>query len=157
MVQTERAGFELVLGARQLSAVLFVFATLTASVAAFAYVAGRMVGPVQAAEPVGTQAVVPVNPKPPEPPRQLVGAAQAVRRIAPQTGELYVQAGVVQRGMAEVMAECLNRKGFAAGVAEGTSEANLRVLVGPVSSVSGASAIRERLEEAGFASFSRRL
>ena len=160
MEETERSGFELVLGSRQIAALLFVFAALIASTAGLAYLAGRTVAPVQAAAPAKPEPVKELKPQTtaqaePAPPKA-AATAQEVRRITPQSGELYVQAGVVARGMAEVMAEYLSRKGFAASVMEGTSETNLRVLVGPVSSTGDGASIRQGLEQAGFSSFLRR-
>jgi hypothetical protein len=68
----------------------------------------------------------------------------------------YLQSMAVDRGMAEVLAEALRRKGFQALVTGGPTEDIFRVLVGPADDDAALARLKANLQAEGFASFVRR-
>ena len=68
----------------------------------------------------------------------------------------YLQSMAVDRGMAEILAEALRRKGFQALVTGGPTEDIFRVLVGPANDDGALARLKANLQAEGFASFVRR-
>lgn len=155
MTRIERAPFEMVLGNRQLAAILILLAFLMGVIGSIAYVAGRLVGPVQAqvaADPLANQsAMIVVDPLPL--PAKAQADPPAPRLIQPASGQVFLQVAAVDRGMAEVTAQYLARKGFDAGIAFGATPNEFRVLI---STGNDAIRTRARLEDSGFHSFVRK-
>jgi hypothetical protein len=157
MTRIERTPVEMVLGNRQLAAILFLLASLLILVASISYVAGRLVAPVQAqmtSSPVANQSsVIVIDPLPVRgetPPNTQPIPARVIR---PTPGEVFLQVAAVDRGMAEVTAEFLARKGFDVRIASGTTENEFRVLI---SGRDDLSKTRAKLEDFGFRSFVRK-
>jgi cell division protein FtsN len=71
-------------------------------------------------------------------------------------GDTYLQIAAVDRGMSEVLAELLRRKGFQAEIAFGATEDIFRVMVGPIKDAAEFARIKADLQAAGFTSFARR-
>jgi cell division septation protein DedD len=131
--------------------------------ATVAYIAGRKVPPAagqnsqlaEKKEPGAERAtVLPVAtaaPKP-EPPMPMPEPLLA----EPMPGEVYLQVAAVGRGVADVFAEHLRRKGFSTCVVTGPDETTFRVLVGPVSGSESLSDTKAALDAGGFHPFVRR-
>ena len=157
MTRIERTPSEMVLDNRQLAAILFLLASLLILVASISYVAGRLVAPVPAQMASGSMAdqssVIVVDPLPlrgeTPPTTQLLHA----RVIHPSAGQVFLQVASVDRGMAEVTAEFLARKGFDARIASGTTANEFRVLIAGDGDISKT---QTKLEDFGFRSFVRK-
>jgi cell division septation protein DedD len=101
----------------------------------------------EAAEaPQGTQpAPGAADPPAAEPPK----AAAAIAEPAP--GQMYLQVSAVKQPEAEVIAESLKKKGFAAILGPGPKDSELvRVLVGPLKDGDTLARTKSELEAAGF-------
>jgi cell division septation protein DedD len=155
--QPESAEIEFVLGRRQLASVTFLFVVLLAAGAGGAYLLGKGTATVSAAAPPPVEdAHVPPPPPvvepepapapPPEPP--LFGQ--------PIQGVIYIQMGAVEKGIAEIFAEGLRKRGFASFVAPGPNERIFRVLIGPFRSQEEYQASKASLDGMGLATFARR-
>ena len=170
MTDAQSREFAVVMGARQLVVVLFMAVVLMGTFTALAYVAGRVVLPIQAAsvQHVPEEVLVvnaatdkEVRSSQPEPSR----AAEVAARPAPpapalfrepELGQLFFQVAAADRGVAEVFAEYLMRKQLSIQVATGPDERSYRVLVGPIRDNEHLGELRDVLEESGFRPFLRR-
>ena len=167
MEQPEPAssGFSILLGPRQITAVLVVAITVAGILCSLSYIAGRSASRTTAAPAVVTRQVVSPSPKPlatgpplarlvPVPSSQ-PAVSSTWKNAPPAPGAMYLQVMSVPPGVAEVFAEGLHSEGFAALAAPGVNSAVQRVLVGPVDDAS-APGVRARLEARGFHPFVQR-
>lgn len=88
-------------------------------------------------------------------------AAASSEAVSPQPESAiapgaYWQVGLVDRGVAHVFVEYLQRQGLQARLAPGNSTQSLRVLVGPFADKASLEAARKQLQAAGFQYFLRR-
>jgi len=176
MSDTENRDFTLSLGTREATIALFMIVVLMGTFGAVAYIVGRAVPPVSAAE-VYEQAreqVLVINPPDaaeaaPFPAAESSASMALVLPTAepapvtyasnfrePEQGELFLQVAAADPGVAEVFVEYLSRRSFPCQIAEGPDERNYRVLVGPIQQNSQVQALRSGLEAAGFRPFLRR-
>jgi len=169
MTATEQQDFELVISTRHMLVASFVVVMLLGIFAGLSYVAGRAMDadskPQIASTPSGTVAaeqqttatVTPVaaveSVPAPSPERVDIGLIRPSYFQTPAAGEVFLQVAAVDRGPAEVFAEFLSRKGFAARFANGPDERSYRVLVGPFRDNGVISSVKSRLEDEGFRPF----
>lgn len=78
------------------------------------------------------------------------------RYSPPVAGETYLQIAAVEKGMADVSADYLEKKGLPARVADGATAGTFRVLIGPLGSEQEMERLRGQLEESGFKPFVRK-
>ena len=111
---------------------------------------------------VQAHAVLPER-KPPEPAPQPAPQVQPAvtmpvvsRPEKHTTGDTYLQIAAVDRGMAGVLLEVLQRKGFQAEIANGPTDDIFRVMVGPAKDAATLTRIKADLQAAGFTSFARK-
>lgn len=154
-------GAGILLGPRQITAVLVVAILAVGIFCSLSYIAGRSAtSPAVAVRPAPlvVKAVVPAPA-----PVALVAVPEAAppQAIAtwtnapPVSGAVYLQLMSVETGAAEVFAEGLHAEGFDAIAAPGSSPLVQRVLVGPLQAEAIA-ATRKRLEARGFHPFVKR-
>jgi cell division septation protein DedD len=150
--------FEIVLGKRQIAGVMFIASVLLAIFSAISYIAGEAMSPRKAAaieRPEPPPAVTP----PPAP--VLVEAPKAAAPPAPlfadpKNGELYLQMGAVDKGMATIFVEGLRAHGFEAFVAPGPSGKIFRVLIGPLADQDAYRRTKDAIDELGLNAFARK-
>lgn len=109
--------------------------------------------PAVAARPSAAPALAPAPVSAPVPvnaPSQQAGFR--ILTAAELKGNQFLQVGVIDRPNVPAFVESLEQRGFHASGAEGTTEANLRILIGPLSGDSLVETMR-RLQQAGFATF----
>lgn len=167
MEQPESTGpeFAILLGPRQITAVLVVAISVAGILCSLSYIAGRLAShaptapstvPAHATAPSPKPAVSkPVSPPPapvqvPKPP-----AISVWKNAPPIHGATYLQLMAVEAGVAEVLAKGLHSEGIEAVAAPGANPGVQRVLVGPLKNESIAS-VRARLEARGFHPFVKR-
>lgn len=167
MEQPESAssGFAILLGPRQIVAVLVVAISVAGILCSLSYIAGRAASHPPVAPPAvpGRAAAPPPKPValapalgPPAPVQPAKPADVSVWKNAPpRNGATYLQLMSVEAGVAEVLAEGLHTEGIEAVAAPGANPAVQRVLVGPLQDKSIAS-VRARLEARGFHPFVKR-
>jgi cell division septation protein DedD len=159
----EPAEFEIVLGRRQLSSVLFVATVAIAVFSSLAYLAGKSLAPapktIEKTVEVIRTVPIPVVETPlsiqadhvaptlkPEPPLF----------ADPQQGPLYLQMGAVEKGIAVILAEGLRKRGFEAFVAPGPNENIFRVLIGPLADEHAYEKAKGATDQIGLGTFARR-
>ncbi|HBY61137.1 MAG TPA: hypothetical protein DEH78_15045 [Solibacterales bacterium] len=185
MIEKTEGKFEIVLGQRQLATTLFLLLMQMGVVAGVAYMAGRAVtaaqfargengvvsskgpGQVLVVDPPSTTSSYGTATAAPLPatvaPRPEVTRKAATMPVTmtldpdpePASGELYLQVGSVERGMAEVFVEVLKRRNLPAKYIPGVKDNVYRVLVGPLAK-SQLTSTGEQLTELGFSGFPRR-
>jgi hypothetical protein len=157
-VPTKSTEFEIVLGRSQVASWLFMAVIAIAVCSSLAYLAGRSAAPQKAtvaaapliATPVPAPAagpavasfpaVLPTDTLPATvlPTVSIVAAPFTAGKSGPplfaepDAGQVYIQIGAVEKGMATILAEGLRSHGFEAFVASGPSEKVFRVLIGPL-------------------------
>jgi cell division septation protein DedD len=166
------AEFEIVLGKRQIAAVLFLAIVVVVVFSAGSYITGEAMSPRH----VSAAAVEPVSPSPstvtaptpqpvsappqPEPPPSEPPQTAAVKSRPifgeVKVGELYLQAGSVDKGTATIMVEGLRAHGFDAFAAPGRSEITFRVLIGPFADRDAYHRARAGIDDLGLTVFLRR-
>ncbi|MGH9674669.1 MAG: SPOR domain-containing protein [Bryobacteraceae bacterium] len=155
-------GFQVVLGQRQLAAVLFMSLIIVGLLTSIAYMAGRITTPVHADSdsnpaPKGPQQTIVVDPaKSPcgdgamnrlSAPKPSVAEASPSAPAAPQH---YLQVVATDRPRADSTAAFLAARGLPSRVIPGPNEVIFRVLVGPLSDAVQSERIRSTLAQAGF-------
>jgi cell division septation protein DedD len=142
--------YEIVLGRPQIASWLFVGVIAVAICSSLAYLAGERIGS-QNSTPISMPAAPPAPPPPPisasaELPQAsiLVGPREDLASLVknqkpaaplfaePEMGEIYIQIGAVERGMAMLLTEGLRSHGFDSFVAPGPNDKLFRVLIGPL-------------------------
>lgn len=168
MEQPEEQGFEIVAGPRQIGAILFVVIAVIGTCSAIAYVAGK----TAAAASRMPKALPPIVAVTPPPPPQIVqvSAPQAASEPepcepakapkhfpleSPKPGEVYLQVAAVPKGVADVYASGFAARGARAVLAASSSEAIVRVLLGPFQDKQDLSEVKVLLERDGFTPFVR--
>jgi hypothetical protein len=161
--QTDPDEYEIVLGSRQMASLGFLVLVLIAAAAGGAYLFGKAVTrrapsaslPVVQAAPLPTP--VATVPEPalaaPIPPPV---AIEKPLFAEPAQGIIYIQMGAVEKGIAEIFAEGLRKRGFNSFVASGPSERIFRVLVGPFRNAEEYDAAKKSLDRIGLDTFARR-
>jgi len=156
-------GFQVVIGPRQLAAVLFMSLIIVGLLTSIAYMAGRMTTPVHAdsdsnpAAPKGPQQTIVVDPaknpcgdgamnRPSAPKPPVVAAANP----EPPTPQRYLQVVATDRPGADSTAAFLATRGLPSRVIPGPNEVIFRVLVGPLSDSVQSERIKSTLAQAGF-------
>ena len=151
--------FEIVLGRSQVASWLFMAVIAMAVCSSLAYLAGRSATPRKASTPAAaTSVAIPtpafaVAPTAESSPAALPAATSPFAALPsvsilappnaaprsgaplfaePDAGQVYIQIGAVEKGMATILAEGLRSHGFEAFVASGPSEKVFRVLIGPL-------------------------
>ena len=69
---------------------------------------------------------------------------------------IYIQVGVVEKGVATVIAEGLRQHALGSFVAPGTSEKTFRVLIGPLPDLGAYQKAQNIVDQIGLSSFARR-
>ena len=163
---------ELVMGPRQVASLAFVGILLLGIMSAMAYFAGRkntdapkvtervverivqVPAPAAPVPAVVTPAPAPAAPvKAAEPQRQ--PPQEKAEVTAPILNRVYLQAGSVEVGVAEVMVEGLRQRGVPAIVGIGINTRVARVLIGPFNSLEEQKAAQKKVEDLGFHPFPR--
>src|SRR5712671_1452660 len=134
----ESSEFEIVLGWRQMSSILFVAVVVIVCFSAFAYLVGR------SATPRAVSGAAPATPIPatatPAAPAPTVQATLARPRSRPEPelfatpvpNKIYIQMAAVEKGLAIIFAEGLRHRGLDGFVAPAPNEKLFRVLIGPL-------------------------
>jgi len=169
--------FEIVLGRRQVASVLFVSTVILVAFSAISYLAGKSFAP-KAPVPESAPAPAPVAAAPapvvvPQPAPQPEPAVKPERARAseaapasdpaperplfadPKPGQLYLQLGAVEKGIAIIMADGLRKHGFDAFVGPGPNDHIFRVLVGPLDG-DGYKKAKGEVDALGLSTFARR-
>jgi cell division septation protein DedD len=162
---TETDEFELVVGRRQIAGLAFVSLVILAVCAGGSYLIGKGVAGASASDLPAAGAAVPA----PEAPAMPVAAsvpeeAPAAPPLAPDKplyanpikGIIYIQMGAVEKGISEILAEGLRRRGFDSFVAPGPTDRIFRVLIGPFHSADEYQAAKNVLDRMGLETFARR-
>jgi cell division septation protein DedD len=161
--------FELVVGRRQVAAILFLVLVVVAVCSGGSYLAGKVISareePVQQEikleqPPAATQAPIPASmleatvvrepadlPKP---------AVEAPIFASPNPQAIYIQVGAVEKGVAVVLAEGLRRHALDSFVAPGPTGKTFRVLIGPFADAEAYQKARNIVAEIGLDNFARR-
>lgn len=92
----------------------------------------------------------------PAQPERARGAAEEPLPPEPAPGQTFLQVAAVRRPEAELIADVLKKKGFAAIVAPGPNETLFRVLVGPLKDQASLAKTQAGLEGAGFKAIVRK-
>lgn len=164
------AGFQIILGNRQLAAVLFMALILMGMGMTVAYLVGRMMVPTQAvraqtnqsASRSAGQLIVVDGPGKAACPDQFATKASGKSPVEPKAvyrepapGDRYLQVIAIDRRRAEHWAAFLAGLGLSAGVSAGPDEKTWRVMVGPIEDDAKMTEIRALLEQNGFHYFNR--
>jgi cell division septation protein DedD len=157
---TETAEFEIVIGRRQLSSLLFVATVVIVTFSAVSYLVGRSVTPRE----VSAAAAQTAPSTPATPPIPVINAtiAPATTRAEPplfadpQLRKTYIQMGAVEKGLAIIFAEGLRRRGLDGFVAPGPSDRLFRVLIGPFPDEAAYKRVKNQVDQIGLNTFPRR-
>ena len=157
----ESGEFEIVLGKRQIAGVLFMASVFLAVFSAVSYIAGEAMSPrrtaaaerpapvpVSSAPVNATPAAVVVEAPKPAPPAPLFAE--------PKSGELYLQMGALDKGMATLFVEGLRTHGFESFVAPGPSEKIFRVLIGPLADQEAYRRTKDAIDDLGLTAFAKK-
>jgi hypothetical protein len=154
------AEFEFVLGRRQVASLLFVSTIVLVVFVAVAYLAGKSTVAKPAPAPVVAE--LPVTPPAPivvkqeAPPAVEITGPEPPIFADPKVGAVYIQMGVVERGIAEIFAEGLRRKGLPGFVGPGPTPKEFRVLIGPLPDPASFVKAKEAVDRIGLTTFARR-
>jgi|HubBroStandDraft_2_1064218.scaffolds.fasta_scaffold556461_1 cell division septation protein DedD len=164
----ESAEFEIVVGRPQIASISLVVVVLLAVVSGISYLIGKTVVP-KAAEPVAAAVVNPpsapvpepapaVAPAPPAPEAKVPDAQTTDAPLfdLPTAGQVYIQVGAVEKGIAAIWSEGLRTHGLKAFAAPGPSEKIFRVLIGPLPTPASYQHAKDVLDKIGLAMFGRR-
>ena len=161
------------MGPRQMASLAFVGVVLLGAMSAVAYFAGRkntasaepprvierVIERVSASVPPASAVVPPVT-KPVDPsaasPKPKTDEARPTAEVtAPAFHQMYLQAGSVEVGIAQVIVEGLRQRGVTAIVGIGINTKVARILVGPFSSNDDLRVAQKKIEDMGFHPFPR--
>jgi hypothetical protein len=171
--ENDGVDYEIVFGRRQVASTGLVLVVALACFSGVFYLIGKSAGTklsapgdsVAAAAPLTTPGTsVPATPapavKPPAAPVPLT-YPEGFKPQAPVFGEalagnVYIQVGAIERGLAGIWAEGLRTHGLEAFVATGRNDKEWRVLVGPLPDPSAFRQAKELLDKLGVPTFGRR-
>lgn len=168
----EPVELEIVVGRPQIASISLVVVVLLAVVSGVSYLIGKTAGP-KAAEPVAAAVVnpsaapAPVPEPPPAPAQPLSQQAPEAKAPVPETsdaplfdlptaGQVYIQVGAVEKGIAAIWSEGLRTHGLKAFAAPGPNEKIFRVLIGPLPTPASYQHAKDVLDKIGLAMFGRR-
>jgi cell division septation protein DedD len=173
-VEKESVDYEIVVGRRQVAGAALVAIVLLAVFSGFSYLIGKSMGPepVLAAAPAPAAPApvlqIPVTPALPAPAPAPIAAA-LIANVAPRSstapifadaipGKVYLQAGIIDKGLAAIWVEGLRTHGLDAFVAAGPSDGLglWRVLVGPLPDSQAFQRAKDTLDRLGVNTFGRR-
>jgi len=153
----EPAEFEIVIGRRQLSSLLFVATVVIVTFSAVSYLVGRSVtprevsaaaaqaAPVAAPIPVVNATIAPTTTR-----------AEPPMFADPLPRKTYIQMGAVEKGLAIIFAEGLRRRGLDGFVAPGPNDKLFRVLIGPFADEAVYKRVKNQVDQIGLNTFPRR-
>jgi cell division septation protein DedD len=155
----EPAEFEIVIGRRQLSSLLFVATVVIVTFSAVSYLVGRSVTPREVSAAAAAAQTAPAAA-----PIPVVNAtiATATTRAEPPIfadpapRKTYIQMGAVEKGLAIIFAEGLRRRGLDGFVAPGPNEKLFRVLIGPFADEAAYKRVKNQVDQIGLNTFPRR-
>jgi cell division septation protein DedD len=154
----ESAEFEIVVGRRQIASISLVVVVLVAVVSGISYLIGKTTVP-KAAEPA-TAVINPTAPAVPipEPPPPVVEAQTTDTPLfdLPSAGQVYIQVGAVEKGLAAIWSEGLRTHGLKAFAAPGPNDKIYRVLIGPLPTPAAYQHAKDVLDRIGLAMFGRK-
>jgi hypothetical protein len=176
--EVEDAEFEIVVGRRQIASVSLVVVVLVAVFSGVSYLIGKTAVP-KVAEPPAAVINPPAPAAPiPEPPPPAVEAkspdpqtidhqtidhqtidhqtTDAPLFDLPSAGQVYIQVGAVEKGLAAIWSEGLRTHGLRAFAAPGPNEKIFRVLIGPLPTPAAYQHAKDVLERIGLAMFGRK-
>ena len=157
---------EFVMGPRQMASLAFVGVLLIGIMSAVAYFAGRknteapkvterVIERVVTAPPT-TAASKLAEPAPRSPPQPAPAATQTNAEVtAPLLNQVYLQAGSVEVGVAQVIVEGLRQRGVPSIVGIGINNKVARILVGPFQSPEEQRIAQKKIEDLGFHPYPR--
>jgi cell division septation protein DedD len=163
--------FEIVLGRSQVASWLFMAVIAMAVCSSLAYLAGRSAAPRKAPAAAATSIATPApaaalpadtSPVAALPSVSILAPPNAAPRSGaplfaePDAGQVYIQIGAVEKGMATILAEGLRSHGFEAFVASGPSEKVFRVLIGPLPNPEAFRQAKAAVDAIDLAAFARR-
>ena len=167
-----KAESEFVMGPRQMASLAFVAIIVLGIMSAVAYFAGRK--NTEASAPKVTERIIEriiTAPPPPVAAKPVVQQAPTTQIVtipppleskatraevtAPILNRLYLQAGSVEVGVAEVMVEGLRHRGIPAIVGIGVNSKVARILVGPFDSSEAQRIAQKKIEDMGFHPYPR--
>jgi hypothetical protein len=154
----EPAEFEIVIGRRQLSSLLFVAIVVIVTFSAVSYLVGRSVTPREVSAAAAVQAAPVAAPIPvvngtiaPTTTR-----AEPPMFADPLPRKTYIQMGAVEKGLATIFAEGLRRRGLDGFVAPGPNDKLFRVLIGPFADETSYKRVKNQVDQIGLNTFPRR-
>lgn len=156
----EPAEYEIVIGRRQLSSLLFVAIVVIVTFSAVSYLVGRSVTPREvSAAAAQTAPAAPVAA--PIPVINATIAPASARSESPLFADplprkTYIQMGAVEKGLAVIFAEGLRRRGLDGFVAPGPSDKLFRVLIGPFQDETAYKRVKNQVDQIGLNTFPRR-
>ena len=159
----ENGEFEIVVGRRQIASISLVVVVLLAVFSGVSYLIGKTTLP-KATEPPAEVINPPAPPAPaPEPPPPAVEAKSPDPQTSdaplfdlPSAGQVYIQVGAVEKGLAAIWSEGLRTHGLKAFAAPGPNEKIFRVLIGPLPTPASYQRAKDVLDRIGLAMFGRK-
>lgn len=158
--------FELVFGSRQIASTGLILLVALAVFCGVSYVIGRAAGSKAVAASAAAEASVPVKPPPSKPvaPDAPVAASPVPAAVGDSgplfadavAGQVYMQVGAVDRGVAGIWAEGLRAHGLKAFVSPGPSDKIWRVLVGPLPDPQSYQRAKDVMDGLGIQTFGKR-
>lgn len=153
--------FELVVGRRQMAALLFLGLVVVAVCSGGSYLAGKAFSTRE--EPAAAE----IHLEQPAPMLEATVLRAPAAAFAPQTAEgpifatpnpqaIYIQVGAVEKGVAVILAEGLRKHALDSFVAPGPGAKTFRVLIGPFADADAYQKARNIVSEIGLDSFARR-
>ena len=159
--------FEFVLGRRQVASLSFIGIVVLMICVAAAYLAGKSTSPKAAPEVITRVVEVPA-PAPvlikqdikqqsaPAPKADVKPVLEPPLYIQPKIGEVYIQMGAVEKGIAEIFAEGLRKRGLPGSVASGPTPNIYRVLIGPLPDPASFVKAKAAVDKIGLSTFARK-
>jgi cell division septation protein DedD len=165
--------FELVMGRRQVAALVFLALVMVALCSGGSYLAGKALAPREEAAAGPAEQTITIEQPPPasvstaapileativNPPAFSLArpGAEAPLFASPNPKAIYIQVGAVEKGVAVILAEGLRKHSLDSFVAPGPSEKSMRVLIGPFADAEAYQKARDIVDKIGLANFARR-
>jgi len=157
--------FELVVGRRQMAALLFLGLVVVAVCSGGSYLAGKAI--LAREEPAAAEIQIEQPPAPAPAPMLEATIVREPAAFVPKTAEgpifatpnpqaIYIQVGAVEKGVAILLAEGLRKHALDSFVAPGPGPKSFRVLIGPFPDAEAYQKARNIVSEIGLDSFARR-